>query len=63
MPRSIRPYLNAKCLKCGKVKRNMAKYGALIMCVKCYKEEFKNDDSVTKERETYLIWLGVYNKY
>lgn len=60
--RSTRRYLNAKCLKCGRIKRNMARYGALIFCVKCCNEEFKSDDPVTRERENYLKWLAVYNK-
>lgn len=61
------PYTNAKCLKCNRCCVNMAKIGAIIMCVKCAKEEFGVDlegfgNSSDIYKTKYIKWLKIYKE-
>ena len=59
---SISNYLNADCVKCGGVYKNMIRVGAFVMCSTCFKEEFGTTDPVRQERDNYLKWLDVWEK-
>lgn len=48
---------NAKCVKCAALHAEMVRVGAVIFCRACVKFEFKTDNPVIDERETYLKWL------
>jgi hypothetical protein len=48
---------NAKCIKCEALHAEMVRVGAVIFCETCVQFEFKTDNPVIDERETYLKWL------
>ena len=58
----IHNHTNSCCVKCGVIKKNMLRIGAIIFCFKCTKEEFKTLKPVTTERKKYLKWLKVSQK-
>ena len=57
MENRIFAHYNAVCLKCGAIREQMARVGALFFCWKCVKEEFNTNDPVRQERARYLVWL------
>jgi len=57
-----RIHYNVCCLKCKALERTMVAIGTLVMCDKCFGEEFHTDDPVMEEREKYLHWLEVYKE-
>ena len=52
-------YTNTKCVKCHTIEEEMIRVGAIIICHKCFREEFKTKDPVTLERDNYLKWLHI----
>jgi len=59
MPRSynLRKHINASCLKCGAVEKEMVVTGCLHFCVKCYPTEFKSEHPSIFEKDNYQKWL------
>jgi len=58
----IRPFYNAKCLRCGKIEEEMVKIGALVFCNECSDYLFSTDDPVRQERDEYLKWLQKHHE-
>lgn len=57
---------NIPCLKCGALNKEMVRVGGtIIMCKKCYKEEFHGIieiDAESKIGKKYYKWLKVQRK-
>lgn len=56
---------NASCLKCKTVDKEMVRIAAIVMCKKCYKEEFSGIIEFDVESEIgkkYYKWLRVQKK-
>jgi len=59
---TVRVWYNTECLKCQTVEKEMISVGSLVMCGKCFEEEFNTHDPVKEEREKYLKWLKIYKR-
>lgn len=56
---------NVKCLKCHFTTYKMVRIGAIIMCDKCYGEEFERTyefDKESKRGKQYSKWLRVMER-
>ncbi len=50
-------FVNASCVKCDAINKEMIRIGAVIFCEDCAANEFSSDDPVIDERDKYTDWL------
>lgn len=60
--RSVLNHTNADCIVCECIEKYMFRVGAFVICQKCYKKNFKTDNPIEKENETYSKLLKKWNK-
>lgn len=56
-------FSNSNCLRCGKIKKEMIKIGAFVLCNECSFDLFENCspiDPKSPRGEIYYKWLKIY---
>ena len=54
-------HINASCLKCAAVNKEMIRTGCLMFCVSCFSEEF-DPKSEERNKEVYEKWYKIQDK-